>query len=130
MTAAKFDVGLWISWGRDSSGFRRAFIQELRARDDALDEAGKTIAVFRKSCTHRVEQGIIGRNQRSAETVSEELPAEVIQEIILSMFANVAAQSFQTFAFGSTGELRARVDGPASEVQLAQFTYRPVPFEN
>ena len=102
----------------------RSLVHELRAGHDGFRQGAETIVILRELRTHVLNGGIVGKNQRAAKAVGQQFAAKVVHEIILAMFANVAAQTFKSISFAAAGKFRARVDGASAEIfraALRQF---------
>src|SRR5687768_1918034 len=75
------------SWG----SLMGAFIQELPAGDNRINQAGKTVAITGQVLLHLLDERLIRKQQRPAQRIAQQLAAEVVDEILLAVTANVGA---------------------------------------
>src|SRR5262249_26331471 len=106
-----------------------ALVEELGAGDDRLDQPLEPVAVGREPLAHRGERWLVGEPQRAAKREREELPAEVLNEVVSALLVQVATQAVERFAFGAVGEGGLGDHRPAAEVALAPFADRAVALE-
>ena len=80
-------IHLSVALGRFRS--RTAFVQELRAGDDGLHQRSEAIAVRRQLGLHALDQRLVGELQRAVQSVGQQFPAEIVDEVLLAMLADV-----------------------------------------
>src|SRR5215475_8507181 len=86
---------------------RTTFVAELTAVDNGFDHWGEAVFMRRKRGPHLLHRWIVGEQQRATERVRQQLAAEIVDEVVLAIIANVGLDAFQAIAFA----LAAREDG-------------------
>src|SRR5262249_10526797 len=71
--------------------FPAAFVEEVRARDDRFDQDAEPMTGTLEAGAHFAQGDIIRQDQRATEGVSEQLAAEVIDELVLTLSSQVLA---------------------------------------
>src|SRR6185503_18329338 len=71
----------------------------------------------------------VGGQEGAAQSVGQQLAAEVFFEIVLAPGADVVEQAGQARALAAAGEDGGAVDGPAAQVPVAAFADGAVAFE-
>ena len=69
-----------------------AFLQELPAGDDVLDQAAEPVAAGRQLLAHVREERLVRGQQAAAQGIGEQLAAQVVDEFILPACAHERAQ--------------------------------------
>ena len=105
-------------------------IEELRAGDDRLDQAAEAVAVGREPLAHGLDGRIVRGQQAAPQGVGQQLAAEVVDELVLALLGEVAAQAVEARPLAAVGEGRAGIDRPAAEVEVAELADRAVAFED
>ena len=59
-------------------------VQELRAGNDTLNQGSEAIIICRQLGAHLFDGRIIGKDQRAAKCVREELSAKIVDKIVLA----------------------------------------------
>ena len=95
MPWADFFVRSGISFTFLFRGRGASFIHELRAGDNGLDQGGEAIVVGSQHGSHTLHGGFIGEQERPAKSVCEEFSAEIVNEILLAMLADVGLDTFR-----------------------------------
>src|SRR5437867_5661905 len=85
-------------------------VQELRTRDDRLDEAAERIPVGYKPSPHFVEGFLVRQQQAAAQRVRVQLATQIVEEVILPPVAQILAQARQLLAILAVGKYCARFD--------------------
>src|ERR1051325_2933679 len=96
MPPASFFVRLGILFAFLSCGICAALVHELWACDDGLDQRSEPIAFHRHTGYHTLNRGFIGKHQGPAQRVSQQFPAEIVDEVLLSMAAYVLLDGLKT----------------------------------
>src|SRR5262245_15591672 len=87
-------------------------------------------AIGCKVGAHIVEDGVVGKQQASPECVCQQLAAQVVEKVLLTVFAQVLLQPVESGAFAATGKCRASVHRPAGQILLTPLTDRAKAFED
>src|SRR5204862_5192924 len=64
-------------------------VQELRAGDNDLYQGREAITARRQRGRHLFDDRFVGELQRAAKSVGEQLAAQIVQEVVLPMRADV-----------------------------------------
>src|SRR5262245_5630752 len=107
-----------------------ALVQELRSGNDRLDKGPETIAVGSEFFAEGRHGGLVRRNQASPQRIREELAAEIIDELVLALLVQVAAQPVHSRSLAAVGKCRLVFDRPPAEVFFAPVADRSIPFEH
>lgn len=94
-----------------SQVFFVALVAELRTRHDALNQAIEPVPVALELRAHAFDEDVVGKNQAAAERVGQQLARQIVDEIVLTMRAQVSLQPFDPTSRRSAGEGGRRVDG-------------------
>src|SRR5262249_51841026 len=81
-----------------------SFVQKLRSRDDRFDQAAECIPVGRQPGPHLGEGFVVRGEQAAAQRVRKQLPAQVIDEIVLTFIVQILAQTREAVPIFSVGE--------------------------
>src|SRR5581483_8175274 len=104
-------------------------VQKLRAGDDGLDQRSKAIAARGQGCGHLLDQRLVGELERAAERIGEQFAADVVDEILLPVLANIFLHAFESRTLASAGKNRVSIDRMAGQIVRPAFANRPVAFE-
>src|SRR5262249_5428685 len=107
-----------------------SFVQELRGRDDRLDQAAERVVVGRQSVPYLGERWLVRQQQAAPQGIRQQLATQVLDKIILSLVTQVRTQAFQAIALGSLGEGRKGLDRAPAQVLLPAFADRAEPFKD
>ena len=89
---------------------RAPFVQKLRTRDDRFDQTAERVIVGRQPCPHLVERLLVRRQQAAPQGVGKQLPAQVIDEIVLPFVAQISRRPGEPVAVLAVGEGRGGFD--------------------
>src|ERR1017187_1404472 len=102
-------IGLFARLGISS-------VQELRAGDNGLYEGREPIAIRGQLALHVLHGEIVGDRERTAQSVGQQFPAEIIQVVVLAMLADVGFDALESSALAAAGKNGLGIDWPSSEV--------------
>src|SRR5437764_26992 len=77
-----------------------------------------------------LERWFVRQQQRSPERVRQQFAAEIVDEIVLPMLADVGLQTLKSGAVAAAGKNRLRIDMAAGEVLGTPLANRPVALEH
>src|SRR4051794_36458198 len=106
------------------------FGPELGTPDDRVDQGFETILVGGELAAHFLERRLVGEDQAAAERIREQLAAEIVDEVLLSMVADVGAEAVEAVTLAAAGELGLSVDCAAGEVDRALLADWAIAFEH
>src|SRR5438045_9142379 len=99
-----------VSWVK-RHGDRPAAVEELRAEDDCLDQGTELIARGTHPRLHVRHDRIIGQLQRAAKGIRQQLAADVLEEVLLTLRLDVGLDAPEPGARDAARERGRRVDG-------------------
>src|SRR3954447_12166073 len=70
-------------------GFDAPFVQELGTGHDGFHQWTDTVAVSGGGVSHLQDGGLVRKHQRAAQRVREQLAADIVDELVLAVFADV-----------------------------------------
>ena len=79
---------------------------------------------------HSLNGRLIGKLERPAECVCQQFTAEIVNEVLLPMLADVGLQGLQPGALAAAGKNRLGIDRASGEVLGTPLADGPVAFEN
>src|SRR5215467_3384456 len=91
-------------FGLPFRGIRTSSVDELRAGDNGFHQLAEAVAVGGEDGSHTFHCDFVGEHQRTAKSIGEQLAAEVIDKIILAVFADVRSYTFNSRSFSSAGK--------------------------
>ena len=98
-------------------GIQASFVQELRAGDDGFHQRSEAVTVRRQlalACARSA--GSSESMQRPAQSVGQQFAAEIVEEILLAMLADVGLHALEAGALAAAGKDRLRIDRPSGQV--------------
>src|SRR4051812_2860844 len=87
-------------------GVAAPLVQELRARDDALNETVETEIVGNQLVVHLLDRDVVRKLKRAAQRVAQQLARQAVDVIVLAVVADVSADAVKSGAFAAVGEGR------------------------
>src|SRR4051794_28578346 len=123
-----FDLLMLLTFRR--VGIGRPPVAKLWTPHDRIDQGLKTMIVRGERAADVFQRGLVGKDQAATQCVREELAAEISDEIVLPVLADIGADAFKAVPFSSSRELGVCIDSPAGEVRRALLTDRAVAFED
>src|SRR5207244_1641374 len=101
----------------------------LGTGDDRLNQAVEAVAVGSESRAQRFDGRLVRERQAAPQRVGEQLATEILNELLLTLCGQIAAQAVESRPFAAVGERRLRLDRVAAKVESASFADRTVTFE-
>src|SRR5215471_16420779 len=102
-------------------GIGTSSVDKLRAGDNGFHQLAEVVAIGGEDGSHAFHCDFVGEHQRTAKSIGEQFAAEVIDEIILAMLADVRSYTFDSQSLSSAGKRGSSIDRTTGQIVRSPF---------